>query len=109
MAVEIAAEGEVEDTTVSVHVFSFVPIIFSFSVFSCGFFASFSADSTGCLNTAEPVVGVLLPVIGSLLALEAVGGVCLRVEGALSVLVVCSVVLTSVSPLNLLPSFSWGG
>lgn len=110
MAVDIGAEGEVEETTLSADValVPFVPIVSSFSVFSCGFFSPFSADSTGCLNAAGPTEGALPLIIGSLLAPQAVGGVCLRVAGLLCVLAVCSVVLTSVSLLNRLASFSWG-
>lgn len=97
---------EVENTTISVDIalFPFVPNIFSFLVFSSSFFPSFSNDSTGSLGSADSsFVGVLLFVTGSLSELVAVGGVCLHVEGVLGV---CCVVLTSVSLLTLLGSFS---
>lgn len=107
---DTGAEGEVEEPMLSADIalVPFVPIVSSFSVFSCGFFSPFSADSTGCLIAAGPIEGALPLIIGSLLAPQGVGGVCLRVAGPLSVLLVCSVVLTSVSLLNLLASFSWG-
>lgn len=105
---ESGAGAEVGNATVSVDtpLFPFVPTIFSFSVFSAAFFPSFSTDSTGFLSSVDSsLVGVLLFVIGSSFELAAVGGVCLRV----GVLGVCCVVLTSVSILTLLGSFSWRG
>lgn len=102
------AGAEVGNATVSVDIalFPFVPTItiFSFSIFSSAFF---STDSTGLLSSVgSSLVGVLLFATGSSLELAAVGGVCLRVEGVLGV---CCVVLTSVSLLPLLGSFSWRG
>lgn len=105
MAVESGAGVEVGNATVSVDMalFPFVPTVFSFSVFSSGFF---STGSTGFLSSVDSsLVGVLLFVTSSL-ELVAVGGVCLRVDGALGV---CCVVLTSVSLLTLLGSFTWSG
>lgn len=109
MAVESGAGAEVGNATVSLAtaLFPFVSTVFSFSVFSSAFFPSFSTDSTGFLSSVDSsLVGVLLFVSGSLLELAAVGGVCLRVEGGLGV---CCVVLTSVSLLTLLGSFSGSG
>lgn len=110
VAVEIDAGAEVGDATESVGLvlFPFVPTIFSFSTFSSALFPSFSTDSTGLLSSVgSPFVRVLLFAIGSSLELAAAeGGVYLRLEGVLGV---CCVVLTSVSLLTLLGSFSWRG
>lgn len=106
---DCGAGAEVEDATVSVDTapFPFMPTVFSFPVFSSAFFTSFSDDSTGFLSSVDSsVLGVLLLVTGSSLELATAGRVCLRVEGVLGV---CCVVLTSVSLLILLTSFSWGG
>lgn len=80
----------------------FVPTVFSFSVFSTAFFPSLSTDSAGFLGSV--VSSLLLFATGSSFELLAVGGLCLRMEGVLGV---CCVVLTSVSLLTLLGSFSW--
>lgn len=103
VAVVSGAGAEVGDATESAGIilFPFVPAIFSFSVFSSACFPSFSADSTGFLSSVgSSLMGVLLFVIGSLSEL---GWPCLRLEGVLCV------VLTRVSLLTLLGSFSWGG
>ena len=108
MAVEsgVGAEGGNATVLMAKRLFPFVPSIFSFSVFSSAFCAIFSPDSTGFLSSvASSPLGVLLFVIGSSLVFRAVGGVCLRA----GVLGVCCVVLTSVSLLTLLGSFSWRG
>lgn len=106
---ESGAGAEVGHATISVDMapFPFVPTFFSFSVFSSAFFASFSTDSTGFFSSVDSsLVGVLLFVTGSWLELAAVGGVCLRVDGMFGAF---CVVLTGVSLLTLLGSFSWRG